>query len=309
MARFRVFNTSVHGARAYVLLCIEVMGLEFMIIGWQSPTPNHIFKLAFSLIQSDINVFNLFIRRFGLQEPITFPGEFAKAICCPHDMGIVKQPKILLGLLLIETVQSGDQGKTNVLPRFVSSPKFLLLFLCLIVAQEFAKIAVNIIFKGDVAAKGYAKAANTLQVTVDAVDQGVKMLCDIFIRGAQSNLSSIQMNEFLTELGFHEETRECLVDYFAQRLKDMRSLVAVSKLNVPSYRKLEWRLDVQVVFKASSDFPGIWEGFLNFIKGMHLPVIAINWMIYRQMQLLTGSKFSSKASSELSHTKMQSYLA
>jgi len=114
------------------------------------------------------------------------------------------------------------------------------------VAQEFAKIAVNIILKGDVAARGYAKAASALQVTVDAVDQGVKMLCDIFIRSAQSNLSAVQMTEFLKDLGFHNETKECLVDYFTQRFGEIRGLVAVPRLNVPSYRKLEWRLDVQL---------------------------------------------------------------
>lgn len=114
------------------------------------------------------------------------------------------------------------------------------------VAQEFAKIAVNIILKGDVAARGYAKAASALQVTVDAVDRGVKMLCDIFIRSAQSNLSAVQITEFLKDLGFHNETRECLVDYFTQRFREIRGLVAVPRLNVPSYRKLEWRLDVQL---------------------------------------------------------------
>jgi len=114
------------------------------------------------------------------------------------------------------------------------------------VAQEFAKITVNIILKGDVAARGYAKAASALQVTVDAVDQGVKMLCDIFIRSAQSNLSAVQMTEFLQDLGFHNETRECLVDYFTQQFQEIRGLVAVPRLNVPSYRKLEWRMDVQL---------------------------------------------------------------
>lgn len=114
------------------------------------------------------------------------------------------------------------------------------------VAQEFAKIAVNIILKGDVAARGYAKAASALQITVDAVDQGVKMLRDIFIRSAQSNLSAVQMTEFLKDLGFHSETRECLVDYCSQRFGEIRGLVAVPRLNVSSYRKLEWRLDVQL---------------------------------------------------------------
>ena len=114
-------------------------------------------------------------------------------------------------------------------------------------AQEFAKISVNIILKGDTAAKGYTKASNALQVTVDAVDQGVKMLCDIFTRGAQANFSSTQMTEYLKELGFQDETRQSLVDYFIERFNEIRRLVAVSRLNVPSYRRLEWRLDVQVL--------------------------------------------------------------
>uniref|UniRef100_A0A0D6RAB5 COMM domain-containing protein n=1 Tax=Araucaria cunninghamii TaxID=56994 RepID=A0A0D6RAB5_ARACU len=118
------------------------------------------------------------------------------------------------------------------------------------VAQEFAKIAVNIIFKGDVAARGYAKAANALQVTVDAVDQGVKMLCNIFIRGAQSNFSSVQLTDYLKELGFHNETGESLVGYFTEQFNEIRRLVAVPKLNVPSYRKLEWRLDVQLASRS-----------------------------------------------------------
>ncbi|XP_057828186.1 uncharacterized protein LOC131039433 [Cryptomeria japonica] len=76
------------------------------------------------------------------------------------------------------------------------------------------------------------------------------MLYDIFIIGSQSNFSPTEMIKYLKELGFHGETRECLAAYFIERLHEIRRLVAVPRLNVPSYRKLEWRLDVQLASRS-----------------------------------------------------------
>lgn len=152
------------------------------------------------------------------------------------------------------------------------------------VAQEFAKITVNIILKGDVAARGYTKAAKALQVTVDAVDQGVKMLYDIFIIGSQSNFSPAEMIKYLQELGFHSETGECLAAYFTEQLHEIRRLVAVPRLNVPSYRKLEWRLDVQLASRS----------LLNQAEPSFLLKLSLNPVHVGGMPILTNRKSQSK---------------
>eukprot|EP00249_Psilotum_nudum_P013145 c24178_g1_i1 orf=371-1015(+) len=118
------------------------------------------------------------------------------------------------------------------------------------VVQEFAKIAGGIILQGNIVGKGYANAANKLQVSVEAVEHGVLMICDIFIRAARSNLSTQQILNLLEDFGFEEAQREVLATHFTGIAKDVRDVSAISTLNVPCYQKLEWRLDVQVASRS-----------------------------------------------------------
>lgn len=118
------------------------------------------------------------------------------------------------------------------------------------VIKEFAKIASNIIVNGGNMGKGYTNAATKLQVTVEAVEQAVLMLCDIFTRVARLNLSAQATLSLLEDVGFMESPRETLSEYLLQIIGDIREVIANSSLSVPVYRKLEWRLDVQVASRS-----------------------------------------------------------
>lgn len=117
-------------------------------------------------------------------------------------------------------------------------------------AQEFAKIAVAVILNGESAAKGYSKAARLLHVPVEAVNEAVISLCSIFTTAARSDLSNEQMLELLGDLGFEKVAGHAVADYFGQRKEEVRDIVAVSTLNLPSYKRLDWRLDVQAGSEA-----------------------------------------------------------
>lgn len=119
------------------------------------------------------------------------------------------------------------------------------------VLADFAKIAMNIIISGEITGKGYKSAANKLQVSVEAVEDAVLMLCDIFSRAGRSNLSAQATLTLLEDVGFEEDAgREALAEFFQQNLAKIRDSIIASSLKLPTYEKLEWRLDVQVASRS-----------------------------------------------------------
>eukprot|EP00250_Pteridium_aquilinum_P012803 c20954_g1_i1 orf=312-950(-) len=119
------------------------------------------------------------------------------------------------------------------------------------VVVDFAKIAINVIVSGEITGKGYKSAANKLQVTAEAVEHAVLMLCDIFTRAGRSNLSAQATLTLLEDVGFEEGAgMEALVDFFQENLTKIRDAIINSSLKLPTYEKLEWRLDVQVASRS-----------------------------------------------------------
>ncbi|KAJ7544759.1 hypothetical protein O6H91_09G092000 [Diphasiastrum complanatum] len=104
--------------------------------------------------------------------------------------------------------------------------------------------------KGPSGIKGYGAAAKRLQITLDEVEQAVSTIASIFVRAARLNLSKDQMLEFLADLSFHDASRQALAEFFSQRAHEIRSMVSVPILYVPSYQRLDWRLDVQIASRS-----------------------------------------------------------
>ncbi|ERM94073.1 hypothetical protein AMTRI_Chr04g250840 [Amborella trichopoda] len=118
------------------------------------------------------------------------------------------------------------------------------------VALDFVDKAIDIILTGKSTKRGYKRAANALQVTVESVEEAIQMLCKIFFFGAQSNLSNVDMAEFLLKLEFDKASAQCLASHFSQKAKEIRDIVVSPLLYAPSFKNIEWRLDIQVAGRS-----------------------------------------------------------
>ncbi|KAL2636265.1 hypothetical protein R1flu_007744 [Riccia fluitans] len=132
----------------------------------------------------------------------------------------------------------------------VQPPPPLLLAVPPAVVHEFAKVAVTGLLKFETSSKGFAKAAKQLQTSVEAVSQAVSAVSNIYSRASRANLSHQQLVDFLTIQGYGEVLRQALADYFVERVGELRELASVAILRLPTYRSVDWRLDVQVASRT-----------------------------------------------------------
>ncbi|BBM97887.1 COMM domain containing 2 [Marchantia polymorpha subsp. ruderalis] len=118
------------------------------------------------------------------------------------------------------------------------------------VVHEFAKVAVTGLLKGETSSKGFTKAAKQLQTTVEAVSQAVSAVSNIYSRASRANLSYQQLVDFLAIQGYAEALRLALADYFIERVGEIREYVSLAVLQMPTYRSLDWRLDLQIASRS-----------------------------------------------------------
>ena len=69
------------------------------------------------------------------------------------------------------------------------------------VAQEFGRIALDRIVKGEAGTRGFAKAAKVLQVTVDDVEQAVAALTALLAHAVRLHLQHPDLLSLLTDAG------------------------------------------------------------------------------------------------------------
>lgn len=122
--------------------------------------------------------------------------------------------------------------------------------------HEFAKVAVGGILKGEAGTLGFTKAARHLQTTVEAVAQAVATISDLYSRAARGNLSHQQLIDFLSIQGFGESLRQALADSFVEHAGEIREVISVAILQLPTYQGLDWRLDLQAssLFSTSTEY-------------------------------------------------------
>ena len=69
------------------------------------------------------------------------------------------------------------------------------------VVQEFGRIALDRIVKGEAGTRGFAKAAKVLQVTVDDVEQAVAALTALLAHAVRLHLQHPDLLSLLTDAG------------------------------------------------------------------------------------------------------------
>eukprot|EP00241_Pyramimonas_parkeae_P011833 CAMPEP_0114232816 /NCGR_PEP_ID=MMETSP0058-20121206/4820_1 /TAXON_ID=36894 /ORGANISM="Pyramimonas parkeae, CCMP726" /LENGTH=203 /DNA_ID=CAMNT_0001344339 /DNA_START=260 /DNA_END=871 /DNA_ORIENTATION=- len=116
--------------------------------------------------------------------------------------------------------------------------------------MQFASIALEILRKGPTATKGFASAAKKLGTSVDSIQTMCKALCHALLEAARSEPSEAALGEYFHELGFTGDSRQALVQFYADNHKEIRELGLATNLEYAHYKSIEWRLDVQVASRS-----------------------------------------------------------
>eukprot|EP00002_Diphylleia_rotans_P035807 TRINITY_DN7846_c0_g2_i1.p1 TRINITY_DN7846_c0_g2~~TRINITY_DN7846_c0_g2_i1.p1 ORF type:complete len:201 (-),score=56.39 TRINITY_DN7846_c0_g2_i1:266-868(-) len=117
------------------------------------------------------------------------------------------------------------------------------------VVPEFAKIAVEFLKKG-ANKKLYAGAAQKLGVDPDAVRRALEALSSFFQESSKMLLNEIDFVDSIITLGLPKEVNEELYQMYVENRKDIRALLSESKLSLPHYQNLDWRLDVTLASRT-----------------------------------------------------------
>jgi hypothetical protein len=120
------------------------------------------------------------------------------------------------------------------------------------VTGEFARLAIEFLQTGP-NEKFFRQAAKKLKVPAETVEEGLSALGFLMLEAARVGLSTADMMvEALTinELGFDDAAKGAVASHYSQNVKQLRDIIATTKLTTPHYKDLEWRLDVQVASRS-----------------------------------------------------------
>ncbi|GFR57714.1 COMM domain-containing protein 2-like [Elysia marginata] len=117
------------------------------------------------------------------------------------------------------------------------------------VLNEFGLISMNFIRKGT-NPKVFQGAAQKLGVPVETVQNGVEGLMFLLTESCKYMLSEIDFQDSVMTLGFGEETRATLLGLYTENQREVRSILQEMSMELPHYRDLEWRFDMQLASRS-----------------------------------------------------------
>lgn len=113
------------------------------------------------------------------------------------------------------------------------------------VAREFCKIAVEFLQNG-INAKKYQMAAQKLELDSKLVEHCVQAIMNLISEAAKLFLVEADFKDSLVSLDFHEDVSDALVAFYEENRQEIREILSKLELNLPQYKNLEWRFDVQL---------------------------------------------------------------
>ncbi|KAG8201824.1 hypothetical protein JTE90_027304 [Oedothorax gibbosus] len=117
------------------------------------------------------------------------------------------------------------------------------------IVREFCRISIEHLFKGS-NPKIYQSAAQRLNIEADLVKNVIAGVTQLFIEASKTMMSEIEFRDSIIVLGFHDDSQEELVKHYLENNQMIRSLLSSFDLDVPQYKNLEWRLDVQIASRS-----------------------------------------------------------
>eukprot|EP00057_Strongylocentrotus_purpuratus_P030213 XP_781013.1 PREDICTED: COMM domain-containing protein 2 [Strongylocentrotus purpuratus] len=117
------------------------------------------------------------------------------------------------------------------------------------VLQEFCKIALEFMRKG-IAQKVYQGAAQKLNVDAETVKHGVEGLMYLLTESARLMVSELDFQDSIAILGFSQGLCKDLLGLYTENRAEIRSILGEMAMDLPHYRNLEWRLDVELASRS-----------------------------------------------------------
>merc|ERR1711934_435406 len=115
--------------------------------------------------------------------------------------------------------------------------------------QQFCGIAVDFIHSGPNRGK-FAKAAESLGVSLDDVTHCVDALAHLFCLAAKDALGPKGFASLVTPFAFSEEATKTMFQVHVEKQAGIRKVLNDMNLEAPHYRNMHWRLDIQVGSKS-----------------------------------------------------------
>ncbi|XP_029906241.1 COMM domain-containing protein 2 [Myripristis murdjan] len=117
------------------------------------------------------------------------------------------------------------------------------------VVAEFGRIALEFLRRGP-SPKVYEGAARKLGFPVETVQHGVEGLMFLMTESSKLMISEVDFRDSVLVLGFNEELNDVLLQLYMQHRSQIRSILSLLPAQMPAYRNLEWRLDVQLASRS-----------------------------------------------------------
>lgn len=118
------------------------------------------------------------------------------------------------------------------------------------VLREFARISLDSLLKGPPNPKIFQAAAQKLEVAVQTIKNGINGLRHIFAESSRLMIGEIDFQDSVITLGFTEDVTKELLQLYLENRKEVRNILSEISLQVPHYRNLEWRFDVELASRS-----------------------------------------------------------
>ena len=118
------------------------------------------------------------------------------------------------------------------------------------VVREFARISLDSLLKGAPNPKIFQAAAQKLGVAVDTIKNGINGLKHILAESSRLMIGEIDFQDSVITLGFAEDVIKELLQLYLENRKEIRSILSEMSVEVPHYRNLEWRFDVELASRS-----------------------------------------------------------
>ncbi|KAJ8030840.1 COMM domain-containing protein 2 [Holothuria leucospilota] len=117
------------------------------------------------------------------------------------------------------------------------------------VVEEFGRIAMEFIRNGP-NPKLYQSAAQKLDSDATKVRRAVEGLMHLLTEATRLELSEIDFQDSVITLGFSPEKKEHMLQLYIENRKEIKNILLEMCMDLPHYRNLEWRLDVEVASRS-----------------------------------------------------------
>lgn len=116
--------------------------------------------------------------------------------------------------------------------------------------REFARISLDSLLKGAPNPKIFQAAAQKLEVSVQTIKDGIDGLRHIFVESCRLMIGEIDFQDSIITLGFTEDVTKELLQLYLDNRKEIRNILSDMTVQVPHYRNLEWRFDVELASRS-----------------------------------------------------------